>query len=83
MPKNEDPEIEEEDLEDIDVEDDDDSSDGEEYMDMGGMLAQVLATPEGDTVCTALLKIANAMETQNKILVKILSAVSTRKGLEK
>lgn len=77
MPTHEDPEIME-DVEDIDVEDD--SSDDEEYMDMGGMLAQVLSTPEGDTVCNALLKIANAMETQNKILVKILSAVSIKKA---
>ncbi len=79
MPKHEEPDIDEEDVEDVDMEEDE-SSDEEEYMDMGGMLAQVLATPEGDTVCTALIKIANAMETQNKILVKILSAVSTKKA---
>ena len=79
MPSHEEQEIEE--VEDVDLEEDEDEeSDDGEYMDMGGMLAQVLATPEGDTVCSALLKIANAMETQNKILVKILSAVSTKKA---
>ena len=83
MPKREEPQTTDEpdiDVEDVSEEDASDDESEDEYMDMGNMLAQVLATQDGDTVCSALVKIANAMETQNKILVKILSAVSTKKA---
>lgn len=42
-------------------------------MDMGGLLSSVLATEEGDTVCSALVNISRQMEVQNKILIKMLS----------
>ena len=42
-------------------------------MDMGGLLSSVLATEEGDTVCSALVNISRHMEVQNKILIKMLS----------
>ena len=55
---------------DLEMPDDDD----EEYMmDMGGLLSSVLATEEGDTVCSALVNISRQMEVQNKILIKMLS----------
>ena len=48
--------------------------DDEEYMmDMGGLLSSVLATEDGDTVCSALVNISRQMEIQNKILIKMLS----------
>jgi len=56
---------------DIDLEMPDDD---EEYMmDMGGLLSSVLATEDGDTVCSALVNISRQMEVQNKILIKMLS----------
>jgi hypothetical protein len=54
-----------------------------EEMDMGSMLASFLATDDGDNVCTALVTIGNhlekmskLMDTQNKILLKMLSSLS-------
>jgi hypothetical protein len=65
---------------DEDLEQDDEM---EEMMDPVEMLGNFLATDDGDTVATALVglkdaadKIALTMEMQNKILVKMLSAVS-------
>lgn len=40
------------------------------------MLASVLATPDGDTVCSALVHIGTQLEVQNKILIKILSKLT-------
>jgi len=67
--------------EEIDLEDDDEEM--EEYPDMFEALGSLLATDEGDTVATALVstkdateRIAASLELQNKILVKILSAIS-------
>ena len=42
-------------------------------MDMGGLLSSVLATEDGDTVCSALVNISRQMEVENKILIKMLS----------
>ncbi len=42
-------------------------------MDMGGLLSSVLATEEGETVCSALVNISRQIEIQNKILIKMLS----------
>jgi hypothetical protein len=60
--------IEEDELPDID-----DFEDEPYMMDMGGLLSSVLATEEGDTVCSALVNISRQMEVQNKILIKMLS----------
>ena len=69
--------IEEDELPDIDeLENDnfDEYMEDEPYMmDMGGLLSSVLATEEGDTVCSALVNISWQMEVQNKILIKMLS----------
>lgn len=66
-----------------DVPDDDDDMDDIEGIDMGPDLGAILTTEDGDTVCTALLDINNAigelarqLSTQNKILVKILSKMA-------
>lgn len=54
-----------------------------DFMDMGGLLSSLLTTEDGDNVCTALVKMTmvlqKQMETQNKILVKILSAMTAEK----
>ena len=58
---------------DLEMPDDDDDDDEEYMMDMGGLLSSVLATEDGDTVCSALVNISRQMEVQNKILIKMLS----------
>jgi hypothetical protein len=70
-------EIKEEEIEEGEIltdEDDDElMMDLEDEMDMGDMLTSLLATEDGDTVCTALVAIGQQLQTQNKILIKILS----------
>jgi hypothetical protein len=63
--------------------DDDEMEDGADMMDL---LGSFLSTEEGETIATALVsmkdsteKIADALAMQNKILVKILSAISSQK----
>ena len=65
--------------EDTEMLDDDDEG---YMMDMGGLLSSVLATEEGDTVCSALVNISRQMEVQNKILIKMLSQMQ-KNNLEK
>ena len=57
---------------------DTDEEDDEEYMDIAAVLGGLLAS-EDDNVCTAMIKVAKQLETQNKILVKILSQISNSK----
>jgi len=66
--------------EEIDLDEEDDEM--EEYPDMFEALGSLLATDEGETIATALVstkdateRIATSLELQNKILVKILSAI--------
>jgi|SRR5210317_1608188 hypothetical protein len=78
--ETDDDEIEEgeivEDTEDEDDEDDDGLAPFEDPMqELGEMLASVLATPDGDTVCSALVNIGNQIESQNRILIKIFTAL--------
>lgn len=54
-----------------------------EFPDVFEALGSFLATDEGDTIATALVsvkdateRIAGSLELQNKILVKILTAIS-------
>ena len=62
------------DVDELENEDFDEYMEDEPYMmDMGGLLSSVLATEEGDTVCSALVNISRQMEVQNKILIKMLS----------
>jgi len=56
--------------EDMEMLEDDDEG---YMMNMGGLLSSVLATEEGDTVCSALVNISRQMEVQNKILIKMLA----------
>lgn len=73
---------EEEELEEME----DDEDDMDEGMDMFEALGSLLATEEGETIATTLVglkdateRIAQCMEMQNKILVKILSNMSAAK----
>ena len=66
-------------------EEEEDEEDFEEGIDMFEALGSLLATEEGDTVATALVslkdaaeKIAGCFDTQNKILVKILSELKSK-----
>ena len=77
------PPPEEDEEEDLDETEEMDEMDFDEMMDPMEALAGFLATEEGETVATALVglkdateKIALNLEMQNKIMVKILSAVS-------
>ena len=74
--KDETPDLDEED-EDLEEGDEFDEEDEEGFMDMGGLLTSLLTTEDGDNVCTALVNIGailnKHMETQNKILVKLLA----------
>jgi hypothetical protein len=44
-----------------------------ESVDIAELMTSLMATDEGDTVCSALVNIANQLQTQNKILIKMLS----------
>jgi len=53
-----------EDLEDMEEDDE---------TDIIGLMTSLMATQDGDTVCSALVEISNQMQIQNKILIKILA----------
>jgi len=65
--------------EDEDEDEDDEGFDDDEEVpglgDIAEMAASLLATPEGDTVASALVGIREQLETQNRILIKIFSAL--------
>ena len=58
--------------------DDDDYFEENPLMDMGALLSSVLATEEGDTVCSALVNISRQIKVQNKILIKMLSQLQKK-----
>jgi hypothetical protein len=82
MSKPEEEEIVEEEVSDEEEE----MSDEElaEYEDDGDMittealLSSTLMTEDGDTVCSALVNIGRQLEMQNRIMVKMLSALQKR-----
>lgn len=47
--------------------------DEDEGADIAGLMTSLMATEEGDTVCTALVSISQQLQTQNKILIKMLT----------
>lgn len=55
------------------IEEEDEEIDFDEEPDLIGLMTSLMATPEGDTVCSALVEISNQMQVQNKILIKILA----------
>jgi len=64
-------------MEDDDLEDFDDEDEGAEGLDIAGLMTSLMATPDGETVCSALVTIGQQMQVQNKILIKILSELKS------
>ena len=73
----EDEEIDLTDEDDYEINDDDEDEDN---MDIAGLMTSLLATPDGDTVCSALVNLCYQLETQNKILIKMLSKIQPPKS---
>lgn len=57
---------------------DDDIDMGEE-MDIASLMTSLLATSDGDTICSAMVNLCHQLETQNKILIKMLSKMNSTK----
>lgn len=78
-------EIVSEEEEEIDLTDEDDDfeineDEDEDNMDLAGLMTSLLATPDGDTICSALVNLCYQLETQNKILIKMLSKIQPPKS---
>lgn len=48
-----------------------------ESVDIAELMTSLLATEDGDTVCSALVNIGNQLQIQNKILIKMLSKMNS------
>lgn len=70
---DEEEEIEIEEGEIVTEDDVEDFADDDDELDVPTLMTSLLATEEGETVCTALLSIGQQLQIQNKILIKILS----------
>ena len=57
-----------------DVNFDDDQDDG--TLDIAELMTSLMATEDGDTLCSALVNIGNQLQTHNKIMIKILSKMN-------
>jgi len=55
------------------IDDDEIEEDFGESVDIAELMTSLMSTDDGDTVCSALVNIANQLQTQNKILIKMLS----------
>jgi hypothetical protein len=74
-------EIVSEEEEDLEFDEDEDFFEEEdEGMDLAGLMSSLLATPDGDTVCSALVNLCYQLETQNKILIKMLAKMQPPKS---
>ena len=74
--EEEDDEIEMTDEDDFEINEDED----EDNMDLAGLMTSLLATPDGDTICSALVNLCYQLETQNKILIKMLAKMQPPKS---
>jgi hypothetical protein len=63
----------EDEVDELDGMGDEDDMFEDEGVDVATLMTSLLATDEGDTVCTAMLGITQQLQVQNKILIKILS----------
>jgi len=75
--------VSEEEEEEVEFDEDEDfyqEEDDEESMDLAGLMTSLLATPDGDTVCSALVNLCYQLETQNKILIKMLAKMQPPKS---
>ena len=71
---------EEEDIEFDEEEEDFFQEEEDEGLDLAGLMSSLLATPDGDTVCSALVNLCYQLETQNKILIKMLAKIQPPKS---
>ena len=83
MSKPEEEEIREEEISDEEEEVSDEELaefeyDEGEMITTEALLSSTLMTEEGDTVCSALVNIGRQLEMQNRIMVKMLSALQKR-----
>tara|TARA_R110001632_G_scaffold190411_2_gene311024 strand:- start:6014 stop:6319 length:306 start_codon:yes stop_codon:yes gene_type:complete len=62
-----------ENVEGVDLTQYEDDEDEVEISPIEEILASTLMTPEGDTICSALVNMSRQLEIQNKILVKLLT----------
>ena len=67
----------EEEIEETEEEVDDDLMFEDDGVDLPTLMTSLMATEDGDTVCSALVNIANQLQTQNKILIKMLSKMNS------
>jgi hypothetical protein len=63
-------EVEDEDFAEYQIEDGQD-------VDIADLMTSLMSTEDGDTVCSALVNIAIQLQTQNKILIKMLSKLNS------
>lgn len=70
-------EIPEDEIEEGEIITDDEEFEDEGGVDIAELMTSLMATEDGDTVCSALVNIANQLQTQNKILIKILSKLNS------
>jgi hypothetical protein len=63
----------EEEIEETEEEVEDDLMFEDDGVDLPTLMTSLLATEDGDTVCSALVGISQQLQMQNKILIKILS----------
>ena len=69
--------IPQDEVEDLEMSTDDElmEIEDEEEVDLVSLMTSLLATEDGETICTALVTIGQQLQTQNKILIKILSEI--------
>ncbi len=61
--------------EELEFDEDDELDEGVDLLDV---LSQMFTTEDGETVASALVGLKNAVEMQNKILIKILSTIGSK-----
>jgi len=64
--------------EEEEISDDEITVSDDEELTMESLLSSTLMTEDGDTVCSALVNVGRQLEVQNKLLVKLLTAIQKR-----
>lgn len=64
--------------EEEEISDDEITVSDDEELTMETLLSSTLMTEDGDTVCSALVNVGRQLEVQNKLLVKLLTAIQRR-----
>jgi len=64
--------------EEEEISDDEITVSDDEELTMETLLSSTLMTEDGDTVCSALVNVGRQLEVQNKLLVKLLTAIQKR-----